>query len=1122
MSKLKIILTGSVIALAVMFTSVASAYTFTTTLKQGSKGVAVQELQKALNAYSAETVVATTGAGSVGHESTTFGPATKKAVVAFQKKNGLAQVGQVGPATRALLNGTTPVTPGTPTTPQTGPLTVALASDNPAAGTIIASQATADLAHVTFSGTGTLNAITLQRTGVSDQSTLSAVYLYDGMTRLTDGYSFNNSGLLTMSGLNLSVSGTKTLSVRADVSACGTGVSCYSLGVTLTSFTSLGSTANAVSIKGNEMYIATGASLAGATFSANTVTGTPAVNPGITAYPVWSAPVTVSTRSLLMKSANFRVIGSAPSDALANVNMYKDGVAVGNIGTMTTINGSSYVSFDFSSAPVELTTGGHTLDVRADVVKGSARTIQLSLQQASDMMLYDQQIGVNVAAAGTIPNTAVSISINQGSVSTTVDPTFQSLTKITGGASNAVIAKFKIHGYGEDVKVNTLNILPVLASTHTATPDLGVDGLQNVTVYFNGSQVGSQVANTAATPAAIALTPGSQMIIPAGVDSYLEVRADLRTITSVNYISGSVHATLQASTGEGMNSHNTVTVAAVTGNTLTIQTGLLAVGSNTGYSSQVMNSNTQNVKLGSYTLQNQSTSESIRVTSMRITTTFGLPTYTSGVVTGTGSSVVLAVSSTVGFAVGDTITVAGATQATGTVVSVDTGTQLHVNYSVAGATPAGAVTDTSKTSSALTYVSNLRTTETSGNGATPVVPTGTDTYSVDFTLAPGAMKTIDVMGDLGAANFGTILTKLAIQGIGASSNIQIFSNSATSLTDVTGQTITLATGSMAAPALVTSSSTTAQFVAAAGTGAANATKATFKFTASNGVATISEIKFRAQGPVTGVTIGGQNGSVVGSYATGTGVSNVDVTGLNLSVPNGGNGVNFDALISYGPIGTGATASATTSAVELVDVIFTIGGQPSEGCTADYGTCSTVITSGATNTSPTMKLVGSKPTLTITSTSNAGLLVGENHLMDLVVAADSHGDVSLNTLVFNIASTQVTGPAVNASSTRLAIGSTTISNATCTITGTTAAGVDTCVFSGGYVIPAGTPVTFSLFGTTTGTLSTAGSSSVVTSLGASSTLSWNDDAGAASSTAITGATNTTYLYNYPTGTWSLHN
>ena len=64
-------------------------------------GADVKELQKILIGKGFLKVAAPT---------TYFGQATKAAVKAFQKANGLAQIGIVGPQTRALLNscGTSP------------------------------------------------------------------------------------------------------------------------------------------------------------------------------------------------------------------------------------------------------------------------------------------------------------------------------------------------------------------------------------------------------------------------------------------------------------------------------------------------------------------------------------------------------------------------------------------------------------------------------------------------------------------------------------------------------------------------------------------------------------------------------------------------------------------------------------------------------------------------------------------------------------------------------------------------------------------------------------------------------------------------------------------------------
>lgn len=76
----------------------ASAETISRTLAVGSSGPQVVTLQKIL---AAQGYLKTTPTGY-------FGSVTRQAVIAYQKANGLAQVGSVGPKTRALLNAYVP------------------------------------------------------------------------------------------------------------------------------------------------------------------------------------------------------------------------------------------------------------------------------------------------------------------------------------------------------------------------------------------------------------------------------------------------------------------------------------------------------------------------------------------------------------------------------------------------------------------------------------------------------------------------------------------------------------------------------------------------------------------------------------------------------------------------------------------------------------------------------------------------------------------------------------------------------------------------------------------------------------------------------------------------------
>jgi peptidoglycan hydrolase-like protein with peptidoglycan-binding domain len=79
-----------------------ATFTFNQNLKFGIISPEVKELQKFLNANG--YLLALTGPGSLGNETNKFGPLTKKAILKFQKANGLVSDGIVGPFTRQVVN----------------------------------------------------------------------------------------------------------------------------------------------------------------------------------------------------------------------------------------------------------------------------------------------------------------------------------------------------------------------------------------------------------------------------------------------------------------------------------------------------------------------------------------------------------------------------------------------------------------------------------------------------------------------------------------------------------------------------------------------------------------------------------------------------------------------------------------------------------------------------------------------------------------------------------------------------------------------------------------------------------------------------------------------------------
>jgi peptidoglycan hydrolase-like protein with peptidoglycan-binding domain len=589
----------------------ATCSTGTTTLRVGSRGDAVKCLQLALdNGITADGV---------------FGPKTKARVMTWQASMGLTADGVFGAKSRAALvangsmSGNFPAgcqsasgyssttgmpcnsgpstglpagcsstsgfsaTTGQPcngTTVNNGPVAVSLASNNPAAGTLVAGQATADLAHFTFTGNGTVTGVTLQRLGVSGDATLSNVYLFDGATRLTDAASVSNNGMVTFSvpsGL-FTVNGSKTISVKSDIAGSTQG---QTVGVMLASFTTASGSVTA-NLSGNVHTIAT-ATLA--TVSAGTVTPSGAtLNPGA-GVTVWQSTLNVSQRDVWMKRIALRQIGSAPASAFANFKLYVNGVQV---GTATGLDAMGYVTFDMSATPVLLASGSRVVRVDADIVSGASRTVNFSVRQAADVDFVDSSYGVNITPTGTSwVATASTIGGTSGGSMTVEKDTTSPTQPITLGGNDVKLGTFKVTAYGEAIKIETLR-----ASYDSS--DNTVSSLRNGKIKINGVQYGS-TATLLETSNGVGYTSYTvNYTVMPGTPVLIDVYADMNDNDGTDNLSNGDTFIAQLVTGSGnalkQDSLGTINVpsATVSANTITANSATVTLVKNGTYTNQTV------------------------------------------------------------------------------------------------------------------------------------------------------------------------------------------------------------------------------------------------------------------------------------------------------------------------------------------------------------------------------------------------------------------------------------------------------------------------------------------------------------------------------------------------------
>lgn len=505
-------------------------------------------------------------------------------------------------------------------------LMVSLSSSTSAASTLIYGQANANLATFNFTaandGPVTVKTLKVKRTGVSSDALLTAAYLYEGSNRLTDNatvsanyITFNNAaGLFTVAA-----GATKSITVKSNISSTTTDGANVAVAINAASdVTSTGaSVTGSFPLTGNTMSVSS-ATLSTFAFNAATTPAATDVDAGQTDFTLWKNVTSIGNRDIRLESIRFRQIGSVTYSDLQNLSFYVDGVKKGSTQQLGT---DGYVTFDFSSSPVNLISGSRTLELRGDVIGGSSKTYSFSVQQATDLVAADSQYNAYVTATN-VPATTGTQTVLAGTLSVTKLSTSPS-GNITKDASNATLAKYEFKAYGESMKVEYLKV--------TVDSSRNANGkLRNGALYANGVQIGSTADLNEKNSASVSTTYslGSSLIVTPGSPVTVEIRADIYDNDGTNDVTANdtfVPEILVYTNGAQRQSslgYVNVPSAAVTGNTLTVKTGSISLSKENTYGNQNVVIPNTNYKLGSFVLTGNSI-EDTSVNSFQVDFTAG-------------------------------------------------------------------------------------------------------------------------------------------------------------------------------------------------------------------------------------------------------------------------------------------------------------------------------------------------------------------------------------------------------------------------------------------------------------------------------------------------------------------
>jgi len=486
------------------------------------------------------------------------------------------------------------------------------------------------------SGAVTLSGVNFQKTGVLSDSAVSGAYLTQN-GQVVAQYNSLNSGLLSFSGLNLSIPAgqTVTLTLAIDVSAN------LSAGNT-TSF-ALPAASDVTAIDSNNTAITANGSFP---LNGNVFTVTSVSNPNLAYVTIASSSIgtsqtagtqgnivgswnfSVNNSPVYLQNLNFHVIGSANVANLQNVKLLVNGTQVGQ--TLSAVPANGMADFSATGSSIKLNTGSNNIQVVADIMGSPSDYFQFEILNGYDVLAIDSQYNVPVSVTN---NGGVGTAVNIQTGQITVNQDSNTPTgNIAKGQSAVVLAKYDIYAAGEPVKVKFLDFnIQLTGQNPTITL---ANQIQNVSITDDaGNQVGTSInqppsanncsAGVATYNSSTGLytdcfgTPSSPInyIVPANTTRVLSLKADIQTGASFNTITANL--TGDSSNLQGMTSSQTGSTSGVTGVALTLVSSSLGVSTNNALGTQSVSAGTSGIKIGSYAFS-ASSAEGVNVNTVSV------------------------------------------------------------------------------------------------------------------------------------------------------------------------------------------------------------------------------------------------------------------------------------------------------------------------------------------------------------------------------------------------------------------------------------------------------------------------------------------------------------------------
>lgn len=526
----------------------------------------------------------------------------------------------------SLCGTVTPPDPVTPTVP-TGGLTVSLAQDTPAAGTIVKNAARVPFTKVNFtagSADAVIDTMVIERLGISQDSNFTDIILLDatGQTSVGTASQIGNEKTLgsthqvTFSDdITVKAGTTKSLFLAANMSGTLQTGEQAALSLKSVALQGSGSLSGSLPITGSTM-----------TFNGTLVIGTATVaaggqNPSATTqrvgtndYIVTGYKVTAgSVEDIQIDQVRFYQNGTAADGDVKDLELMMDGSVIATVLKPA----NKEVLFKLAT-PVVIKKGENKeFALRLDMVDGSNRTVSFDFEKRTDLVAKGLTYGYYITP--TYPNSSAPFfnspdtTIDKGTI--TFSKGVVSSLNVAEGSQSQVIGAFKTTIQGEPVQVTRLVF------------DLAVTGSGNgadITNIVIKNAAGSTIAgpfdgadNTGADQA----TTTDTIVFPAGTNTYT-IYANLNTDFGANdTIVVRVSDPDYAVTAKGTVTNLTITsdpTSDLSLDTITVKSGTLQVSTSTSPAAQNVIVGQSGFSFASYTFDATASGEDVRLTQLAV------------------------------------------------------------------------------------------------------------------------------------------------------------------------------------------------------------------------------------------------------------------------------------------------------------------------------------------------------------------------------------------------------------------------------------------------------------------------------------------------------------------------